>query len=533
MSLMSNLYIGNSGLMSSQNSLNTTAHNLSNIDTKGFTRQQIIMGDRRYNSIGNAAVSPMQLGLGTDVQKVRQVRDFFLDQRYRQEVGRQAFYEETAKTVTQLEDFFGELEGVSFQESLENLWVAVQEVQKDPTNSVKLGLFVNQSYKFLERADAVYNGLVGYQNTLNKQAKDLIDKINDYGEMISSLNGQIRMIEKGGQEEANDLRDKRNFLLDQLGSMVKIKYAEDIDGVVTVSIEGVQFVTSDRVQKMGYREEENGFYTAIWPEYDDMEVYNLSREVSSDLNTDIGQLKGILLARGDHSANFTDLYESDPSGNGSYPQFNRPGYYTNTISQSLIMNVQAEFDNLIHEIVTQINMVLNPPDANGNSTNYDMFLRLSENRDHNVVGEDLNVPETMYTCGNLKINPDLLQDETLLSFYTKDGKADQAKADALVQAFSKKYLTLNPNATDKNNFTTYYENIVKQYASLGSVFRNVAETQTSTVESIENSRQMVMGVSSSEELTNMIKFQNAYNASSRYINVVSEMLEHLIMRLGG
>ncbi|RKJ32364.1 flagellar hook-associated protein FlgK, partial [bacterium 1XD42-8] len=55
----------------------------------------------------------------------------------------------------------------------------------------------------------------------------------------------------------------------------------------------------------------------------------------------------------------------------------------------------------------------------------------------------------------------------------------------------------------------------------------------STVESIENSRQMVMGVSSSEELTNMIKFQNAYNASSRYINVVSEMLEHLITRLGG
>ena len=102
-----------------------------------------------------------------------------------------------------------------------------------------------------------------------------------------------------------------------------------------------------------------------------------------------------------------------------------------------------------------------------------------------------------------------------------------------MEAFSKKYLTLNPNATDKNNFATYYENIVKQYASLGSVFRNVADTQTSTVESIENSRQMVMGVSSSEELTNMIKFQNAYNASSRYINVVSEMLEHLITRLGG
>ena len=58
------------------------------------------------------------------------------------------------------------------------------------------------------------------------------------------------------------------------------------------------------------------------------------------------------------------------------------------------------------------------------------------------------------------------------------------------------------------------------------------ESQTQTTDSLCNAREQVVGVSSDEELTNMIMFQNAYNASSRYINVINEMLEHLLMTLG-
>ena len=58
------------------------------------------------------------------------------------------------------------------------------------------------------------------------------------------------------------------------------------------------------------------------------------------------------------------------------------------------------------------------------------------------------------------------------------------------------------------------------------------ESQTVTVDSLFNAREQIIGVSSDEELTNMIMFQNAYNASSRYINVVSEMLEHILTTLG-
>ena len=69
-------------------------------------------------------------------------------------------------------------------------------------------------------------------------------------------------------------------------------------------------------------------------------------------------------------------------------------------------------------------------------------------------------------------------------------------------------------------------------ANSGNVYKSFSEAQALTVDSLDDSRQQIMGVNSSEELSNMIKFQNAYNASSRFINSVSEMLEHLITRLG-
>ena len=116
MSLFGNLYIGNSGLQTSQNALNTVAHNLTNVDTVGYTRQQVAQSDRTYNTISvNASiVSNKQTGLGVYYSETRQVRDYFLDQTYREENGRLSFYNVTYTTFKEVENTLGELDGESF-----------------------------------------------------------------------------------------------------------------------------------------------------------------------------------------------------------------------------------------------------------------------------------------------------------------------------------------------------------------------------------------------------------------------------------
>lgn len=550
MPLMGSLYIGASGLQSGQNALNTTAHNLTNIDTTGFTRQQTLLSSKRYITISKnpAAVSDQQYGIGVNLSAVRQVRDYFLDQTYRKESGRSTFYEASTDVLGEVENVLGELNGEDFQTSLTNLWTAVQELSKDPSSSVTQGLLVQRSAEFINRANAVYQDLTNYQDNLNKQIKEKVTTINQYGKQIQALNDQIRKIECGGIEHANDLRDTRNQILDELGKLCKMTYSEDSTGNVSVRIENSDFVRGDLFYEIGLdASDATGFYTPFWikdAEYTVLadgtkkynikgaEVFNLDQTVSSSLDTDIGGLKALLLARGDHRANYTDI------GNN----------YDN-ISQSIVMNVQAEFDQMIHNVTTKINSILaevyDPSrgymcDKDGSplqlfqkvtTDGYEKVTDAGGNVTWKYAEEDPARTDTLYTLGNLQVNANLLREPSMLSFKKADGSADYDTTDKLKAAFTDESYTLNPNVLKKTTFVDYYKDLVSQVSNTGYAFRNIYENQQTTVEATYNAREQIIGVSSEEELSNMIRFQNAYNASSRYINVINELLEHIISTL--
>lgn len=573
MPLMGSLYVGASGLQTGQNALNTTAHNLSNIDTKGYTRQQVQQSSKSYLtlSIDVNSVNNKQVGLGVTYSRAKQVRDYFLDKTYRRESGRSMFYEVSTEVMEEVESQLGELHGEAFQGTMSDFWTAIQELTKDPASSVTQGLLVQRASELVQRAGAIYSGLSSYQDNLNQQIIQQVDKINKYGKQLLILNDQISAIEAGGIEKANDMRDARNQILDELAELTDMTWKEDMYGRVSVQIEGVDFVKGGNCFEMGLDiDPTNGFVTPFWPqnasyrtlangtrEYiiDGAEVFDLDREISSDLNTDIGGLKAMLHARGDHRADYTDI-END----------------YDSISQSVVMNVQAEFDQMIHHMVTKINDILAKAagvvtgdltladgtvlkdasycevDEDGYMRQADgspiqMFSKITTDAYRKVTGqdgkeywvyneEDAAVPDSLYTLKNLQVNPELMQKPSMLGFRLKDGSEDKATADALKDAFTEEAYTLNPNVKKKTTFIDYYTDLVSQIANSAYAFRDIYVNQQDTVESVDNARQQVVGVSSDEELSNMIRFQNAYNASSRYINVISEMLEHIISTLG-
>lgn len=572
MPLMGSLYIGSSGLQTSQNALNTTAHNLSNVDTTGYTRQQVQQSNRAYVTLSTdpKSIANKQTGLGVTYSRVKQVRDYFLDKTYRKESGRSMFYEVSTEVMEEVESQLGELNGEAFQTTMTDFWTAVQELSKDPSSSVTQGLIVQRASEFVQRASAVYAGLSSYQDNLNTQIRQNVDKINKYGNQLLTLNDQIRAIESGGIEHANDLRDARNQILDELAELTNMSFSEDRYGSVSVQIEGVDFVKDGTCYEIAMKTDEaTGFVTPFWPmnasyttrddgtrvyNIDGAEVFDLSIEISSDLGTDIGGLKAMLLARGDHRANYTDLAE------GKY----------DSVSQSVVMNIQGEFDQMIHNVVTKINDIL--ADAagvqegqltiNGQTKTYryctvdqggymrmedggpiQLFTKVTTDGYEKVTTDDgkeywvmkeekADSPESLYTIGNLQVNSALMQEPSKLGFRLADGSEDKKTADALKAAFTEESYTLNPNVQKKTTFVDYYTDLVSQVANSGYVFRSIYENQVNTVEATQSAREQVVGVSTDEELSNMIKFQNAYNASSRYINVISEMLEHIISTLG-
>ncbi len=547
MPLFGSLYIGASGLQTSQNAMNTTAHNMTNVDTKGYTRQQILLNTRTYQtlSVNASAVAYQQYGLGVYYSQTRQVRDMFLDKTYRKESGRSAFYESNVKVIDEMEDLFGEFQGVEFSESIQNLWKTIQDLDMDPCDMTNQNLLVSRCNEFLKSASLVYKGLCEMQDNLNTQIKKNVDKLNDYGRELVQINQQIMKAEAGNVENANDLRDRRNFILDEMSKIGKISYEEDIYGAVTVKFEGVDFVRTESISEMGvYADPDTGFYTPYWPQLADYNtmpwgekvpilessaVFDTTQEIRSSLNTDIGSLRALVYARGNKRATYQDVAKENIEA------------YNRDISQSLIMNVQAEFDQLVNKVVTAINDVLRQAAESEPDTDYMKAKDENGNVLKDAQGNPIAIqmfelisddPEKGYTIGNMIVNEDLKREPGTLSFRLKDGSEDKATTARLKAAFSEESHTLNPNLETKVSLIGYYGNLIDQVAITGEANKEISDLQAEVVNETFSAREMIVGVSDSEEMEFMIKFQNAFNASSRYVNVINEMIEHVLSTLG-
>lgn len=610
------LYIGSSSLKNHQNAINTTANNLTNVDTTGYVRQQVLFTDETYVKFANAAISPQQYGLGVSIGDVVHARDVFLDKLYRSTASRQAFYETSYEATYEVQTYFQEMEGKQFQNALNDFWNAFNVFGTEPEDSTSQNMIIQKASLFISRAQAVYSGLKSYQKNINTQISEQIDRVNELANNIYELNLNIQKIEAGGIETAMDLRDARDQALDELAGIGKIDYEESADGIVSVRFENHDLLDEARVYEMAKQTDKvTEFITPYWPNTSDMAtgtidyVYDFSEGISTDMNTDMGSLKALILARGDKTPTYYDLFHNEDGSLMTSEQ------YQNGIGMSLMENSLAEFDQLIHSMMTTINDLFCPntemaedgnyydadgallyntvettiggeqvrvlADENGN-TYYDedgnaivatgtRFLdvntapvgadmelpprelfersgceRYTEITLYDAAGnevtdangkvqkiwvyneEDLTDKSKMYTTEGVSINGDLLKIGTNLPHLKQNGEADYDLAEKTMTVWMDESMQLSPYDTENCTFDKFYTKMIDELALTGNIYATTSDTLSGSLLSADNKRQEIIGVSTDEELTNMIKYQNGYNAASRYINVITAMIDTLL-----
>ena len=561
------MYIGASGLQGAQNALNTTANNLANVGTEGYVRQQVRFIDKRYDMIKNPTkvTNAHQSGLGVSIGDVVHARDVFLDKSYRLEKGREAFYETCYETTSYVEDLLQELDGEEFKQSVEDIWIAFQELSKTPADSVTQNLVIQKAELLLSRSENLYIDLQGYQANIDAQIVDNINRVNEIGNRIHELSMEIQKVESNRMETAMTLRDERDHLVDELSGLCKIDVREDDSGFMFINIEGVEFVNEQQCFEMGTTVDKvTGFSTPIWPHLSDdtkgeyTKIFRTEGEISSEMNTDIGEIKAQLLMRGDEYGVYSDLLTAAAYG---------------PIEDKLLIETQAQVDLLLHEIVTTMNnifcpnteieltqdMTINgieykagdkikvldeansPVGSDGKLPPRELFERMGterytvmeiNGRNYYVYNEENpNDPNTLYRVGNLRVNDDLTKQVTLLPAFTQNGAVDYALGARLSNAWNVQGMHINPSDQYPCTFQVFYDKMIGKLGTDGSVYKSSMDTMTNTVTSIDNSRQQIMGVSSDEELTKLIKYQSAYNASSRFMTVISQMTELIVTGL--
>lgn len=601
---------GVSGLHSAQNSLYTAAHNLSNATTEGHTRQQVMVTDSFYRTTQGTYGNLMQVGMGTNVAMVRQVRNVYLDAKYRLQVGRQSFYEAQYKALSEIEDIFGEMEGEQFSYLLNHdLWSALSDLRKYPDQIVCRTEFVSMASKFVERASVIQNQLYEYQTNMNQEVQKQVDAINDIVSQVKDYNVLIRKYEITG-ERANDYRDKRNLLLDQLGSYINYDTSEEVDGSISIFAEGQYLLEANSQCRLAteYESPTSRLLKPVWEIGRDDFFRRGELLYSAEDDSDTGSLRGLLVARGTHTTDYTYLPQKpreedylDEDGNLDKFAFNQANFkyqddveqYNKLVQPSIVMTVQAQFDRLINGIVTMINDIFCPNkevtaqmadgtqktirildtekscigDDADQTIGTEIFIRRSTPRytqmDVTILNEDgqwetikgayvyneektgnpfsqkledTSDPYTLYSIDQLEVNPELLRDPSKLPLNSskQSGNAEGYAWDfceEMLDKWNSEFGTLDPNSMATYTYKDYYKGLVGQFAVQGDIWESIVDNQERAVFAAEAERQKVMGVSTDEELADLIKFQQCYNASSRYITVVDEMIEHLITHL--
>lgn len=218
------LNIGLSGLYAYQASINTTAHNISNAETIGYSRQKVVTSAgeamRVYSSYGMA-------GTGVNIADIIQQRNAYYDVKYRNSAALYGEYSTKNDYMLQVQNYFNEVDEGGFTDSYNSLFSALKTLFDDPSSMDIRTTVANNADSLSEYMNYMYTSMQTIQEDANFQIKNLIDRVNSLGEQIATVTKQINALEVTGVT-ANDLRDARENLVDELSKIANVTTEEKV-----------------------------------------------------------------------------------------------------------------------------------------------------------------------------------------------------------------------------------------------------------------------------------------------------------------
>lgn len=600
------LTIASSGLSAYQAALNTTANNISNEQTKGYSRQAANLSASDALRV-NAKYGSM--GSGVTVNSIKQIRSEYYDTKYWQNQASLGLYETKLGYLEQIENYFIDDDTEKgFSTILNKMFNSLDTLTHPAGDTNVRQQFISDAQSFMTYFNSVATGLGQIQDSVNEEIKSTVENINAIGKKISLLNKQINVIEvQGGY--ANELRDQRALLIDELSSIVPTEVSEvpvtnskhpDMQtgaNYYTVKINGQKFVDTYEYSELTCVARKNtinqsdreGMYEIVWADTGN------SFKAGSDSSS--GSLKALFDIRdGNNSENFrgsikgvtaSTITISNPSitnvnamtmpaegvltidgKNYNYTDFTfttdadgNVKEYTFTLENQLSSDQQAKIDGkqasigesidamgvpyylaqmneFLRNFAGSFNDIMNSADAkdlNGNSTDYFSFFTGT----HTKTGEEyvLSNAAGVYsakasnsyyqlTCGNACVSNIAVKDPTTIATTTTNAADAYDLVEKMLKLKSDTELYRGGGADD---FLECMYSDISVDSQKSKIFQ---KNYSNISNAIDKQRMSVSGVDKDEEAIDLVKFQNAYNLSSKMVSVLAEIYDKLINETG-
>ena len=560
--------IGKTGLTTAQFGLDVTGHNISNLDTAGFTRQRIVStAHDPFSTIGKfAPVGQGLVGGGVRVQILDQIRSAYLDRRFRDESTTHAYWDTRAQSLTYIQSFFDNVnEKTSINYSMAEFFRSMTIVSQDPVSGAPRTLMQTAAMDLVQQLNMIYEGLIDFQKVEDRAVVTKTGDINRIAQDIRDLNVAIYTFEITGMI-ANDLRDKRNLLFDELARYGDMEYREYPDkfghSQMEVSFAGGILVDHDMFNTLGVAWIDNVLpgedkvaipYWETWvgpgfdPNNPDMNTLNTVR---IDTKLVGGELKSHLDMR-------------DGLGGGVDSKNRGVPYYIemmNNLARALVQEINGQHiqgwsDHPVNGSNTNIHFfAIN--DVTGIPANVGSIVYLDADGVPLVpqptppVDPDLpkryeltNAELQSITARNLTLSQDIQDSAFNIAAASRQiGRPDfegtpeelarhsNGNMRALYDLFRKTGITVA--GTDIGSFDDYGTTIRFDVGNTLHTANQAAETSRILSLAAKNQRTAVAGVSLDEEMVGLVRYNHAYNGAARVITAMDDALDRLINGTG-
>ncbi|MBO5178517.1 MAG: flagellar hook-associated protein FlgK [Lachnospiraceae bacterium] len=286
------LNIGTTGLYAAKSGLNITAHNVANIETEGYSRQVIKQSADTPLSTNNRYG---MLGSGVAINEITQMRSQYYDEKYRSNNALLGMYDTRSYFMNEVQSYLNEIELEGFTTTFDSMYDSLQELAKDPANLTVRTQVSNYAMSMCEYFNSLSTNLDQVQTECNYEVKNQVSRINSLATQVATLTKQINTVEIGG-ENANDLRDQRANLIDELSEIVNVTVTEREIGTVGMTEYIVRLDGQVLVDNYEARSLEVIPRTENMSQCDVDGLYDVYWDNGEKLNAESATLKGTLKA---------------------------------------------------------------------------------------------------------------------------------------------------------------------------------------------------------------------------------------------
>ncbi len=536
-----------------------------------------------------------QLGTGVMVSDIQRIRDAFLDEQIRNESKTSGYWNARQNALAKVEVILNEPSNDGLRAVMDMYWESWQDLVAHPESEAVRTTVAERGAALADAFNHMHTQLKELRDDLNASVKIKVDEINVISGQIADLNLQIQSIKIAGKQP-NDLEDQRDLLIDQLSQIVDIKTYTDSNGMVAVQMGGRALVQGNQSSKLTTKQDNQGMHMVIWADTKTRAVIEsgelkglLDDRGKTDLSEDKGQyletvpnlidnlnklaktivIKTNELHRGGYSLNNPNgalpdginffNAPADPDSITDWAQFIKVNNDILKDPKNIAAAAQPTLDavtgekinfgdgsiamaiaNLKHDLNSEMRTIKSG-DMSGQFTGT-LPVNITQSFDITYGGttHTINIAADVSNLNELaQAVQDALNNEGLDLKVSLDGSymmlSTKSNSPVSVSGFWGTTGNLSVSSYDLvSNATTddYWRSICAEVGVKSQEAVRMVKNQEVLLSQLESKRQSISGVSLDEEITNMIKFQHAYNAASRFITTMDEAIDVIVNRMG-